>query len=244
MSLYFPKPNELFGKNINVKVDLSNYATKTDIKNTLHVYTSSLALKSNLASFKTEVDKLDIDKFAPVPDDLSKLSDVAKNDVKKIVHDKLVPKANSMDTIRFVLKTKYDTDKSEIENKILDTSGLVKKTDCNAKITEKEGKTPSISGLATKTALTAVENKIPNINSLVKKTDYDIKITEIEKKPTDHEYDKYITTPEFDTFAASAFNARLALAKLIKKQILMLNSQFLIKKLLKINENIYLSKMS
>ena len=172
MSLYFPKPYELFGKNINVKVDLSNYATKTDIKNTLHVYPSSLELKSNLAGFKTEVDKLDIDKFAPVPDDLSKLSDVAKNDVvKKIVHDKLVAKANSMDTIRFVLKTKYDTDKSEIENKIFDTSGLVKKTDYNAKITEKEGKTPSISGLATKTALTAVENKIPNINSLVKKID-------------------------------------------------------------------------
>ena len=158
-----PKLYELFGRNINVKVYLSNYATKT----------SSLALKSNLTSFKTEVDKLDIDKFAPVPDDLSKLSDVAKNDVvKKIVHDKLVAKANSMDTIRFVLKTKYDTDKSETENKIPDTSGLVKKTDYNAKITEKEGKTPSISGLATKTALTAVENKIPNINSLVKKIDH------------------------------------------------------------------------
>ena len=173
MSLYFPKPYELFGRNINVKVDLSNYTTKTDIKNTLHLYTSSLALKSNLASFKTEVDKLDIDKFAPVPDDLSKLSDLAKNDVvNKIVHDKLVAKANSMDTIRFVLKTKYDTDKSEIENKIPATSGLVKKTDYNAKITEKESKTPSISGLATKTGLTAVENKIPNINSLVKKIDH------------------------------------------------------------------------
>ena len=84
MSQYFPKPYERFGGDINVKVDLSNYATKTDIKNILHVDTSSFALKSNLASLKTEVDKLDIDKLVPVPVDLSKLSDVVKNDVKKL----------------------------------------------------------------------------------------------------------------------------------------------------------------
>ena len=83
MSQYFPKPYEPFGGDINVKVDLSNYATKTDIKNILHVDTSSFALKSNLASLKTEVDKLDIDKLLPVPVDLSKLSDVIKNDVVK-----------------------------------------------------------------------------------------------------------------------------------------------------------------
>ena len=65
MSQYFPKPYEPFGGDINVKVDLSNYATKTDIKNILHVDTSSFALKSNLASLKTEVDKLDIDKLVP-----------------------------------------------------------------------------------------------------------------------------------------------------------------------------------
>ena len=106
----------------------------------------------------------------PVPVDLSKLSDVVKNDVvKKTVYDKLVAKVNSIDTSGFVLKTKYDTDKSEIENKIPDTSGLVKKTDCNAKITEIEGKIQSTSSLATNAALTTVENKIPNINSLVKK---------------------------------------------------------------------------
>ena len=83
MSQYFPKPYEPFGGDINVKVDLSNYATKTDIKNILHVDTSSFALKSNLASLKTEVDKLDIDKLVPVPVDLGKLSDVVKNDVVK-----------------------------------------------------------------------------------------------------------------------------------------------------------------
>ena len=78
---------------------MSNYATKTDIKNISHIDTSSFALKSNLASLKTEVYKLDIDKLVPVPVDLSKLSDVVKNDaVKKTVHDKLVAKVNSIDT--------------------------------------------------------------------------------------------------------------------------------------------------
>ena len=117
MSQYFPKPFEPFGRDINVRVDLSNYATKTDIKNISHVDTSSFALKSNLASLKTEVDKLDIDKLLPVPINLSKLSDV-KNDVKKTVFDKLVVKVNSIDTSRFALKTNYDTDKKELENKI------------------------------------------------------------------------------------------------------------------------------
>ena len=83
MSQYFPRPYERFGGDINVKVHLSNYATKTDIKNISHVDTSSFALKANLANLKAEVDKLDIDKLAPVPVDLSKLSDVVKKDVVK-----------------------------------------------------------------------------------------------------------------------------------------------------------------
>ena len=83
MSQYFPKPFRNFGGNINVKVDLSNYATKTDIKNISHVDTSSFALKTNLANLKTEFDKLDIDKLVPIPADLSKLSDVVKNDIVK-----------------------------------------------------------------------------------------------------------------------------------------------------------------
>ena len=96
----------------------------------------------------------------PVPVDLSKLSDVVKNDVvKKTEYDKLVGKANSIDTSGFVLKTKYDTNKSETENKIPDTCRLVKKTDCNTKITEIESKIPDVSNLATKTALTTIENK-------------------------------------------------------------------------------------
>ena len=163
MSQHFPKPYEPFGGDINVKVDLSNYATKTDIKNISHVDTSSFALKTNLANLKTEVDKLDIDKLVPVAVDLSKLSDVVKNVVKKTVYEKLVAKINSIDTSGFVLKTKYDADNSELENKIPDTSGLIKKTDYN-KITEIEGKIPDVSSLATKTALTTVENKIPSVS--------------------------------------------------------------------------------
>ena len=116
----------------------------------MHVDSSSFALKSNLASLKTEVDELYVDKLVPVPVDVSKLSDVVKNDVNKTVYDKLVTKVNSIDTSGFVLKNKYDKDKSEIENKGPDTSGLVKKTDYNAEITEIEGK--SISGLAANAA--------------------------------------------------------------------------------------------
>ena len=83
MSQYFPKLFRSFGGNINVKVDLSNYATKTDLKNVTHVDTSSFALKTNLASLRTKVDKLDIHKLAPVPVDFSKLSDIVNNNVVK-----------------------------------------------------------------------------------------------------------------------------------------------------------------
>ena len=172
--------------------------------------TSSFALKANLASLKTEVDKLDIDKLAPVPVNLSKLSDV----VKKDVCDKLVAKVNGIDTSKFVLRTKYDTDISELENKIPDISGLVKKTDYNIKITEIEGKFPHVTNLATKTALTNIENKIPDVSNLVKKTYYDTKVTKIENK---HNHDKYIDTPEFNKLAADVFNARLAQANLVTK---------------------------
>ena len=105
MSQYFPKTCKLFGGDVNVKVDLSNYATKSDLKNAAGIDTTKLAGKSGLVSLKTEVDKLDIDKLkrlstnlsnlkskidgldinklAPVPIDLSKLSNVVKNAVVK-----------------------------------------------------------------------------------------------------------------------------------------------------------------
>ena len=126
MSQYFPKPFRNFGRNINVKVGLSNYAAKADIKNVTHVDTSTFALK-NLASLKTEVDRLDIDKLVPVPVDMSKLSDwIVKNDVvKKAIYDRLVENVNKIDTSGFVLKAKYQTDKAESENKIPDVTDLV-----------------------------------------------------------------------------------------------------------------------
>ena len=129
MSQYFPKPfNSHFGDSIEVKIDLSNYATKTNIKNISHIDTSSFALKTNLSSLKAEVDKLDIDKLVPIPVDLSKLSNAVKNHVvKKTLYNKLVAKVDNIDTSDFVLKTKYNTDKTELENKIPDSSGLVKK---------------------------------------------------------------------------------------------------------------------
>ena len=206
-SQYFSKPYKPFGGDINVKVDLSNYATKSDLKNILHVGASSFALKSNLASLKTELDKLDIDKLTPVPNDLAKLSDVVKNDVvKKTDYNKLVTKVDNIDTTGFVSRTKYKKDGSDLEKKISDAdktvpdvSDMVKKTDFNAKITE-------------------VEGKIRHVSSLVKKTNYSTKISEIENMINDHNHDKYITTPEFNTMAASVFNARLAAqTDLIKK---------------------------
>ena len=85
-------------------------------------------MKTNLSNLKNEVDKLDIDKLVPVPTDLSKLSNVVKNDVvKKTTYDKLVTKVNNIDTNDFVLKTKYQTDKTELENKIPNVTDFVKK---------------------------------------------------------------------------------------------------------------------
>ena len=235
MSQYFPKHYEPFGGDINVTVDLSNFATKDDIKNIAHVDTSSFALKTNLANLKSEVDKLDVDKLKPIPTDLSKLSDVVKSDVvKKTDYNKLVAKVDNIDTSGLVKKTDYNTKIIEIEDKIPDSSSFVKRIDYNTKITEIEDKIPDISGLATKTALTAVENKIPDtsnlaaktslntvenkipsISGLIKKTDYNTKITDIENKLNNHNDDKYVATSEFSTLAFDVFNARLAQENLI-----------------------------
>ena len=180
---------------MKVTIDLSNYATKIDSKNISHVDTSIFALKTNLVNLKTKVDKLDIDKLVPIPVDLSKLSDIVKNDVvKKTVYNKFVAKVDNIDTSDFVLKTKYNTDKTELEKKI-----------------------PDINNLATKTALTAIENKIPSVGNLVRKTDYNAKVTEIENKLNNHNHDKYIDTSEFNKLAADVFNARLGQANLITK---------------------------
>ena len=173
---------------------------------------------------KSKVDKLDIDKLVPVPIDLSKLSNVVKNEVVK--------------------RTEYNPKIKNIKDKIPDISNLATKTILNTKINEVKTKIPSISGLATTSALIAVENKIPNVSNLVKKTDYDTKVNEIEKKITDHKHDKYITTPEFNKLTAENFAAKLAQANLVTMQILIINCQVLLQKLLLIKQSIYLSKIS
>ena len=123
----------------------------------------------------------------PIPVDLTKLSNAVKNDVeKKTEYNNLVPKVDNIDTINFLLKTKYEVDqilkiKSE---KITDVNYLIKKTDFNSKISKVEGKIPSITGLATTSLLTAVENKIPDVSNLMKKTDFDAKLKAISDRVT------------------------------------------------------------
>ena len=132
MSQYFRKLYEPFGGDINVKVDLCNYATKTDIKNISHIDPSSFALKSNWASLKTEIDKLDIDKFNRLPTNLSNL----KSKVSKLDIDELAPGPVDLSKLSNVVKNE-----------------VVKKTECNAKIKNIENKIPDITNLATKMLL-------------------------------------------------------------------------------------------
>ena len=208
MSQYFPKPYEPFAGDINVKVELSNYATKTDIKNILDVDASSFALKSNLASLKTEVDRLDIDKLKSLPANLSNL----KSNVDKLDIDKLAPVPVDLSKLGNVVKnevvkqTEYNAKIKSIEEKIPYITNLATKTILNRKINEVKAEIPSISGLA----ITSVENKIPSVSNLIKKTDYDPEVNEIEKKITDHSHDKYITTLELNKLTAENFEARLA----------------------------------
>ena len=148
-SKYFP-PYESASNNIKVQLDLANYATKGDVKNITHVDVSSYATKTNLAALKSEVDKIDPDKLKTVPTDLSKLSNVVKNDVvkktdyntsivtsienqiagvTKTMVDNLadITKPKAVDTINFVLKTKLTADVNTLDNKI---DGVEKKNRC------------------------------------------------------------------------------------------------------------------
>ena len=117
MNEYFLEPYKSHGSDI--KLDLSNYAINTDLKNVTHVDVSSFASKTNLASLKTEVDKIDAGKLKTVPVDLAKLSNVVKNDVVKTTEfNNLKTKVDDIDTTDFVKKTKYEKDVSDFEEKI------------------------------------------------------------------------------------------------------------------------------
>ena len=119
MSNYFRGRYKRFDGDISVKVNLSNNAAKTDLKNVSHVDVSSFALKSNLAILKNEVDKIDAGKLKTAPVDLAKLSNVVKNNViKKTEYDKLVAQVNGIDNTNFVSRTKYVKDGSDFEDKI------------------------------------------------------------------------------------------------------------------------------
>ena len=177
ISTYYP-PYKSSSNNIKAELDLTNYATKTDFKNITHVDVSSYASKTNLATLKTEVDKIDTDKLKTVPADLAKLSNVVKNDaVKKTDYNTKVTsienqiagitkntidnladiaRLKAVDTNSFVLKTKLASDVTTLENKI-DTV---------------DKKIPDISGLAIKTSLT----------SYLQTATFNSKVTEVENK--------------------------------------------------------------
>ena len=177
MSTYYP-PYKSSSNNVKVELDLTNYATKTDLKNITHVDVSSFASKTNLAALKTEVDKIDVDKLKTTPINLDRLSSLVKNDVVKKTDyntkvtsveaqiagltkntvDNLadITKLKAIDTNSFVLKTKLASDVTTLENKI-DTV---------------EKKMPDISGLATKTSL----------NSYLQTSTFNSRVTEVENK--------------------------------------------------------------
>ena len=119
MNQYFPKRYRAF---VKIELDLSGYKTNIELKKATGIDTYNFALKSNLGSVNSEVDKIDVEKLKSVPVDLSKLWNIVNSDVvKKTASDKLVTKVNSIDTSEFALKTKYDTDKSDLEKIISDT---------------------------------------------------------------------------------------------------------------------------
>ena len=177
MSTFYP-PYKSSSNNIKVELDLTNYATKTDLKNITHIDVSSFASKTNLAALKTEVDKIDADKLKTVPVDLAKLTNAVENDlvkktdynakvtniesqiarVTKNMLDNLgnITKLKKIDTSSFVLKTKLTADVNTLENKI-DTV---------------DKKIPDISGLATKTSST----------SYLQTSTFNSKVTEVENK--------------------------------------------------------------
>ena len=182
MSSYFPPYNNS-SKNIKVELDLSNYATKDDVKNITHVDVSSYASKTNLAALKTEVDKIDTGKLKTVPDDLAKLSNVVKNDiVKKTDYNNKV--TNIRNQIAGVNKNTLDNLAYITKLKAVDTSNFVTRTkfstDTNAlddKIDKVDKKIPDISGLATKTSLTSYlqtatfNSKVTEVKNKIKATD-------------------------------------------------------------------------
>ena len=146
MSAYYP-PYRSSSNNVKLELDLTNYATKTDLKNITHVDVSSFASKTNLAALKTEVDKIDVDKLKTVPDDLAKLSNVVKNKVVK---------KTDFSADNYVTRTKFSTDTNSVDDKI----------------DKVEKKIPDISSLETKRNVTTLVNNLNNRIDNLKIKDY------------------------------------------------------------------------
>ena len=188
MSNYFPPYNNS-SENIKVELDLSNYATKKDIKDITHIDASGFASKTNLAALKIEVDKIDTDKLKTVPDDLAKLTNVVKNDVvKKTDYYALKSKVDGIDVSKYVERTKYETDGEAIYDKI-DAVGKKIPVVTDFVTTARFNREKNL--LVTKTILTTVENKIPDVSTLATKTSFNSilpvstfnnKVTELEGK--------------------------------------------------------------
>ena len=165
MSQYFSESYEPSGGNVKMKLNLSDYATKAELKGATGFGISMLASKTDLAGLKIKVDNLDEDKLKTVPSDLSTLSIVVDNDVIKLQNDKFVIKGNASDTkipstSGLLIETQYDSDKEslvkkteDVEKKIQNTSGLFKKT-------EIENKTISVTSLVTTVALNTKATEI------------------------------------------------------------------------------------
>ena len=180
MTQYYP-PYRNSSNNIKVKLDLVNYATKTDLKNITHVDVSSFASKTNLAALKTEVDKIDTDKLKTTPADLAKLTNAIENDVvKKTDYNAKVTSIEAQ--IAGLTKNTVDNLADITRLKAIDTNSFVTRTKFSAdtntlddKIDRMEKKPPDISGLATKTSL----------NDYLKTSTFNSKVTEVESKIKD-----------------------------------------------------------
>ena len=171
MSTYYPSYKSS-SNNIKVELHLTNYATKTDLKNIAHTDVSSFASKTNLVALKTEVDKIDVDKLKTVTDDLAKLSNVVKNEVVK---------KTDFSADNYVTRTKFSTDTNALDDKI----------------DKVDKKIPNVSNLATKSSVTILVRDLDDridklkINDYPKKTsltnymltsDFNSKSTELENK--------------------------------------------------------------
>ena len=205
---FFLEPKSSEGR-VKVELDLSNYATKADLKNARGVDTSRFAKKVDLANLKSNVDKLDVDKLKNVPSGLSSLkSKVDKLDIGKLETTPVdLSKLSNVVKNDVVKKDVYNAKIKYIEDKIPDITNLATNTALNAKINDTKNEARSITNLLTKISLNAkineIKNKIPNITNLAS----DTALTDVENKILD--YGKYIATPEFNNLTAKSFSCKI-----------------------------------